>query len=183
MSLFARGRKNEKWWFWEDSPEQTAPNAQCENPPTDDGWHDKTKNKNFSVYIPYPFSFSSLISIFHALTWPTPTTGVTTRWLAPTIIIYLLYFSMPTWPISITGVTTRWLVSNHFARANWPDFTADRLLLSTLRLFKATATEKKHSFSQYIPQDFLTRFFYCTYQTSSENAKNGLKIFLQFKWS
>ena len=107
------------------------------------------KQKLFPVYIPYLLSVFSFIPIFHALTWPTSMTGMTTRWLVPTITVKLLYFSTLTWPTSITGVTTRWLVSNHFTRANWPDFTADRFLLSTLRLFKATSTKTKHSFSHY----------------------------------
>ena len=140
MSSSARGRENEKQWFWEDSAEQIAPNAQSENPPTHDGWHDgQQKNRIFSVYISYPLQFSYLI---HTFIWPKSIYGSDDPFIGINIYCLLVLFSLLTWPTSVMGVTTRWLVSNHFTRANWlisqmTDFyRLLRAYLRRLRLWK-----------------------------------------------
>ena len=91
-------------------------------------------------------------------------TGVTTRWLVPTITVFLLYFSTLTWPTSITGVTTRWLVSNHFTRANWPDFTADRFYCLLSAYLRRLRLRKNILFHNTFLDRLFDSLFYCTYQ-------------------
>ena len=168
MSLLAGGRRNEIWWFWEDSAEQIAPNAQFKNPPTDDGWHDK--RKNFSCI--YSLSLINLLFYFHISRFnltdinngsDDPLIGTHDNCLLALLIhadLTDINHGSDDPLIGIEPFYPRQLTRFY----SWP------ILLSTLCLFKATATEKKHSFSQYIPRQTFSLVFICTYHGDHERT-------------